>query len=133
MSYTEVVSEVVSAGFADLAQAAEELPHSELSDGRARLSIHGEAGRSLPGVVRLAGTLRTGALLLPRVKVEVVISPWSAGRSEVAVHPLTHVGQIDSLRSSRFFDAARSVLSLVIDRLEQGLPADVPVVAALAA
>lgn len=133
MGYTEVVSQVVPAGFADLAEAADELPGSEVTDGRARLRIHGPAGESLPGMVRMAGTLHTGSLLLPRVKVEVVVTPWSAGRSEVAIHPITHVGGIDSLRANRFFGAARSIVHLVVDRLEAGVRVEAPVVPALAA
>lgn len=133
MSYTEVVSEVVPAGFADLAEAADELPGSEFTGGRARLRIHGPAGGSLPGMVRLAGTLRTGSLLLPRVKVEVVVTPWSAGRSEVAIHPITHVGGVDSLRANCFFEAARSIVPLVVDRLDGGVSLEAPAVPALAA
>jgi hypothetical protein len=133
VSYTAVVSQVAPAGFADLAQAAEELPHGEVTDGPVRLSIRGQAGQSLPGMVRLAGTLRTGSLLLPWARVEVVISPWSAGRSEVAIHPITHLGRIDSLRSGRFFEAARSILPRLIEHLESGLRVEVPAVRALAA
>ena len=133
MSYTAVVSQVAPAGFADLAQAAEELPHGELTDGRVRLSIHGQAGKSLPGMVRLAGTLRTNSLILPWARVEVVISPWSAGRSEVAIHPITHLGRTDSLRSRRFFEAARSILPQLIERLDAELRVEVPAVPALAA
>jgi hypothetical protein len=133
VSYTAVVSQVVPIGFADLAQAAEELTRGEVTDGRVRLSIHGQAGTSLPGMVRLAGTLRTNSLLLPWAKVEVVISPWSAGRSEVAIHPVTPLGQVGSLRSGRFFEAARSILPEVLGRLDAGLPVEAPAVPALAA
>ncbi|HET6963457.1 MAG TPA: hypothetical protein VFH58_01710 [Acidimicrobiales bacterium] len=133
MSYTAVVSQVTPTGFADLAQAAEELPQAEVTDGRVRLSIQGQAGIGLPGMVRLAGSLRTNSLVLPWVRVEVVISPWSAGRSEVAIHPITHLGRIDSLRSGRFFEAARSILPELIERLGAGLRVDVPAAPALAA
>jgi hypothetical protein len=133
VSYTAVVSQVAPAGFADLAQAAEEFPHGEVTDGRVRLSVHGRAGRWLPGMVRLTGTLHTNSLLLPRARVEVVISPWSAGRSEVAIHPITHLGKADSLRSGRFFEAARSILPKLIERLDAELRVEAPPVPALAA
>lgn len=133
MSYTAVVSQIAPAGFADVAEAAEGWPRSEVAEGGVRLSVHGQAGKTLPGMVRLAGTLRTGSLVLPRARVEVVISPWSAGRSEISVHPITRLGRIDSLRSGRFFEAARSILPKLIERLDAELPAQAPAVPALAA
>lgn len=133
MSYTEVVSQVAPLGFADLAGAADELPGQEFTDGRDRLVVHGPVGPGFAGALRFAGTLRTQSPLLPRVKVEVVVSPWSAGRSEVAIHPLTHLGRFDSRRANRFYKAASSVLALVIDRLEARIPQQAPAVAALAA
>jgi hypothetical protein len=124
--YSAVVSQVVPVGFADLAQAADELPGQELTEDRAKLKVNGRVGAGLAGSIRLAGTLRTSALL-PPVKVEVVVSPWSAGRSEVAIHPISNLGQLDSVRSSRFFTAARSILPVMIDRLYTELPVQAPV------
>lgn len=133
MGYSEVVPQVVPVGFADLAEAAEGLPGREFAAGRARLQVHGPVGQPLDGMIRLGGTLRTGSLVLPRVTVEVVISPWSAGRSEVAIHPITHLGPFDSLRANRFFEAAAAVLPGVIDDLGARVPAEAAAVPALAA
>ena len=133
MSYTQVVSQVVPVGFADLAGAADELSGWETAGGPAHLQVHGPARNPVPGVVRLEGTLRTGSMLLPRVKVEIVVSPWSAGRSDVAIHPITHLGRVDSMRANRFFAAARSVLPAVIDHLRAEVPVEAPAVEALAA
>jgi hypothetical protein len=131
--YSAVVSQVVPVGFDDLARAAEKLAGQEITQDRARLQVQGHAGPGLAGAIRLGGTLRTTSPLLPTIKVEVVVSPWSAERSEVAIHPLTKLGQFDSLRSHRFFKAARSVLPAVIDRLYAELPVEVPVTVRLAA
>jgi hypothetical protein len=131
--HSSVVSQVVPVGFADLAQAADFLPGTEVAGDRARLMIHGHAGTGLAGAVRFDATLRTTSLLIPWVKVELVVSPWSAGRSEVAVHPISNLGPLDSMRSNRFYESARSILAPVIDRLSRQLPLEVPVPAELAA
>lgn len=130
--YSAVISDVVPAGFADLAEAAERLPGLEVTEARTRLKVHGRAGTGFAGAIRFSGTLQTAALL-PSIKVEVVVSPWSAGRTEVAIQPMTNLGHLDSLRAARFFKAARSVLPLVIDRLFSELPVEVPAPARLAA
>ncbi|HUJ67603.1 MAG TPA: hypothetical protein VLX59_18805 [Acidimicrobiales bacterium] len=131
--YSAVVSETVEAGFADLAQAAGHLPGQEVKQDRTSLTVHGPLDPGLAGAIRFSGTLRTSSPLLPSVKVEVVVSPWSAGRSEVAIHPLTHLGDLESFRARRFFNAARSILPLVIDRLSAELPVETPVPLGLAA
>lgn len=133
MGYSEVVPQVVRVGFADLAQAAEGLPGCQFAAGRTRLQVHGPVGKALEGMIRLGGTLRTGSVLVPRVTVEVVVSPWSAGRSEVAIHPITPLGPIDSLRARRFFEAAGSVLPALIAHLSAQAPVEAPAVPALAA
>ena len=130
--YSAVVSQVVPVGFADLAQAADKLPGAEITGERARLTVHDHAGTGLAGAIRLSATLRTTPLL-PSMKVELVVSPWSAGRSEVAVHPISSLGPLDSMRSSRFFEAARSVLTAAIDRLHEELPAQIPTAVEMAA
>jgi hypothetical protein len=131
--YSAVVSQVVPVGFTDLAEAADELPGREISEDRVRLRVGRRAGTGLGGATRFAGTLRTGAGLLPPIKVEVVVSAWSVHRSEVAIHPITSLGQLDSLRAQRFYNAAHSILRLVIDRLNAELPVEVPVELQLAA
>jgi len=131
--YSAVVSQVVPVGFADLAQAADKLPGMEMTGGRARLRVHDRVGTGLAGAVRFGGTLRTASPLLPSVKVELVVSPWSAGRSEVAIHPITNLGPLDSMRSNRFFESAPSVLAAAIGRLYEQLPVEVPAAVELAA
>jgi len=121
-----VVSQVVPVGFADLAEAADELPGQELTEDRIQLKVHGLVGTGFPGEIRFGGTLRTIPALIPSMKVEVVVSPWSADRSEVAIHPITNIGELDSLRANRFFKAACSILPAVIDHLKAQLPAEAP-------
>jgi hypothetical protein len=128
-----VVSQVVPVGFADLAHAADELPGQEVLEDRIRLKVHTRVGTGIAGAVRFAGTLRTTAAPLPTVKVEVVVSPWSAGQSEVAIYPVTRLGQYDSFRANRFFEAARSILPAVIERLDAALPVEARATAQLAA
>jgi hypothetical protein len=132
--HSAVVSQVVPVGFAGLAQAAGQLPGQEFSEDRIRLKVHGRAGTGLAGAMRFAGTLRTTSSLLPSMKVEVVVSPWSADRSEVAIHPITNLGSFDSLRANRFFKAADSILPFVIDRLRTEVPVEeAPAILGLAA
>lgn len=111
-----VVSQVVPVGFADLAEAADLLPGAEVSQGRNRLKVEAPLGAGLAGAVRFGGSLRTSALL-PAIKVEVVVSPWSAGHSEVAIHPVTGLRRLDSARAERFYRSALSVLPALIDHL----------------
>jgi hypothetical protein len=131
--YSAVVTQVVPQSFAALAQAANELPGQELTADRVRLKVQDRVGDGLGGAIRYAATLRTASALLPSIKVEVVISPWSADQSEVAIHPMTHLGRSGSLRANRFFEAARTILPTVIDRLNAGLPVEVAVPVGLAA
>ncbi len=121
MVYSPVVSQLVPVGFDDIVDAADELPGQALSEDRIRLKVHGRVGAGVPGAIRYAGTLWTTSAPFPAMKVEVVVSPWSASRSEVAIHPITNLGQFDSLRASRFFKAAYSMLPVVIDRLNAEL------------
>lgn len=130
--YSAVVSDVVPVGFADLSQAAEKLPGEEITDMRARLKVHEGAGSGLAGAIRFSGAIQT-APLLPSIKVEVVVSPWSAGRTEVAIQPVTNLGHLESLRAARFFKAARSILPHLIERLYAELPVEVPAPVQLAA
>jgi hypothetical protein len=131
--YSPVVSEVIPVRFADLAPALDVLHGQELNDGSARLNVDRPVGAGIAGGIRFVGTLRTTSALLPSFKVEVAVSPWSAGRSEVAIHPITDLGHLDSFRANRFYTAARSILPLVIDRLTAGLPAKAPAALKLAA
>ena len=121
-----VVSQVVPVGFADLAEAADLLPGAEVGQGRTRLKVEVPLGAGVAGAVRFGGSLRTSALL-PAVRVEVVVSPWSAGHSEVAIHPVTGLGRLDSGRAERFYRAALSILPALIDRLGSEAPAETTV------
>jgi hypothetical protein len=113
------VSQVADLGFADALDAAERLVGQEIAVGRARLDIRGRLGDGLAGAVWYAGTLRTGSSLIPSVRVDVVISPWSAGRIEVGIRPLSRIGGAESLRANRFFDAAWAVVPSLADQLAQ--------------
>jgi hypothetical protein len=46
---------------------------------------------------------------------------------------MTNLGRSDSRRATRFFEAARSILPAVIDRLNAQLPVDAQVALGLAA
>jgi hypothetical protein len=130
--HSAVVSQVVPVGFDDLVQAIGELPGHELAEDRTRLKLYGRVGTGLAGAIRFAATLQTFALL-PPVKVEVTVSPWSADRSEVAIHPITNLGRLDSLRANRFYKAALAILPVIVDRLNAELSAEAPTPLELAA
>lgn len=122
--HSAFVSQVAPVGFADLAVAFDQLAGTEISAGKARLQIQGRTGSGFAQTVYYRGVLRTGSRLVPSVKVEIVVSPWSASRSEIGLRPLTHLGHFDSLRSNRFYQAARTVLSAVFDRVLTHVPED---------
>ena len=113
------VSQVADLGFADAVDAADRMVGQEITVGRTRLNISARLGDGLAGAVWYAGTLRTGSSLIPSVRVDVVISPWSAGRTEVGIRPLSRIGRAESLRAQRFFDAAWSVVPVLADELAQ--------------
>ena len=129
---SSVVPQVVPVGFADLAQAADRLPGTAVAAGDTRLEVGGRSGAGFADAVRYRATLRTSALL-PSLKVEVVVSPWSAGKSEVAIQPVTNLRRLDSLRAKRFFKAALSILPVLVEHLLAGAPAEAPAVLELAA
>ena len=131
--HSAFVSQVEPLGFADLADAVDELPGQAIAAGRARLNIRERSGSGLAGAVCYRGTLRTGSVLVPSVKVEVVVSPWSAGKSEVGIRPLANLGHTDSFRANRFYSAARSVLPALVDELRARLPEESDSAMALAA
>ena len=119
------VSQVAPLGFADAIDAAERLVGREIRAGKARLEINARLGDGLAGAVWYSGLLRTGSGVIPAVRVDVVISPWSAGRVEVGLRPLTRIGRSESLRARRFFDAAWAVVPELSDEL--GRVAETPV------
>ncbi|HET6963652.1 MAG TPA: hypothetical protein VFH58_02700 [Acidimicrobiales bacterium] len=127
------VSQVVPLGFADAADSADRLTGSEIAAGRARLQFKQRIGDGLAGAVWYEGVLRTGHRLLPSVHVDIVVSPWSAGRTEIGLRPLSRIGRPESLRAGRFFDAAWAVLPRLLEQLALGRPAETPVTTGLVA
>jgi hypothetical protein len=120
------VSQVAPLGFADAAEAADGLTDRTVTAGPVRLELEERTGQGLAGAVWYGGVLHTGSRLIPTVKVDVVVSPWSAGRSEIGIRPLSRLGRLDSARADRFYRAAWAVLPELVDRLGVTQPA-VPV------
>ena len=118
------VSQVEPTEFGRLLEAFDALAGQEVASGRARLQIAERSGTGFAGAVCYGGTLRTGSPLVPSVKVEIVVSPWSSARSEIGIRPLTNLGRFDSLRSNRFYSAARAVLQTLFDKLVSDLPVE---------
>lgn len=123
------VSQVVSVGFADAMDAADSLVGSEITAGRARLQIGERIGDGLAGAAWYEGVLHTGAALLPTVRVDVVVGPWSASRSEIGIRPLSRLGRPDSLRAARFFAGAWSIIPQLSEALATFRPAKAPAAA----
>ena len=121
------VSHVAPLGFADAADAADRLAGQEITVGRARLQVKERIGAGLGGAVWYEGVLRTGSALLPSTKVDIVVSPWSAGRTEIGIRPLGRIGGPESLRAGRFFDAAWAVLPGLTEALAAERTVDSPV------
>lgn len=111
------VSHVVPVGFADAVEVADGLAGEEIRAGKARLQVGARIGDGLAGAVWYSGVLRTGSSLVPPVKVDLVVSPWSAGRTEIGVRPLSRIGRPESYRAGRFFDAAWALLPRLMERL----------------
>ena len=127
------VSQVAHLGFADAVDAADRLVGQEITAGRSRLHINARLGDGLAGAVWYSGTLRTGSNLIPSVRVDVVVSPWSAGRTEIGIRPLSRIGRPESLRANRFFDAAWSVVPALADELARVAETPVSLVLQVAA
>ena len=125
---TTFVSQVARIGFADALERADSLVGQELSNGHARLTIGSRIGDGLAGAVWYSGVLRTGSPLLPTVRVDVVITPWSAGRVEVGLRPLGRLGAANSIRSGRFFSAAWRIMPSLISALGAQAVSERPVV-----
>jgi hypothetical protein len=119
--YSNFVSCRVEVGFADAAEAMERLAGGPVAAGRARLVVKRASGG--PGDrVSLAAVLHTRRALVPRMAVEVVLSPWSAGRTEIGIRPLGRLGSPGSVRSRRFLAAAWAVLPELATAVESGRP-----------
>lgn len=122
--HSAFVSQVEPIEFDVLSGAFAELAGQEVAAGRATLHIGAPTGTGFAGTVYYGGTLRTGSFLVPSVRVEIVVSPWSSSRSEIGIRPLSGLGSFDSLRSNRFYNAARSVLRVAFDQLRGDLSKD---------
>lgn len=123
---TTFVSQVANLPFADTIDAVEALEGRQLGSGAVRLTIGPRIGEGLAGAVWYSGVLRTGSPLVPSVRVDVVVSPWSAGRVEIGIRPLGRLGTAHSLRSGRFFNAAWAVMPALLDELRTAVPAAQP-------
>jgi hypothetical protein len=115
--HSAFVSQVAPMVFADALDSFSDVIGAEVVAGKSRLRVSGPIGTGFADARYFAGTLRTGSALIPSVKVEIVVSPWSAGRTEIGVRPLSSLGHLDSLRSNRFYRAAREVLAALLDRI----------------
>ncbi|HWE54213.1 MAG TPA: hypothetical protein VG435_01800 [Acidimicrobiales bacterium] len=104
------VGHTAQVGFADAVDAADRLIGTEISVGSARLLVKERIGEGLAGAAWYSGVLRTGSKLVPSVRVDVVVSPWSSGRVEIGIRPLGRLGGVESLRAGRFFHAAWALL-----------------------
>jgi hypothetical protein len=126
---TNFVSQVARLGFVDALDRADALAGKEVSNGTVRLSVGERLGDGLAGAVWYSGVLRTGSPLLPTVRVDLVVTPWSAGRVEIGLRPLGRLGGLSSLRSNRFFNAAWTVMPSLISALGASTVASRPAAA----
>jgi hypothetical protein len=125
---TTFVSQVARLGFADALEQADSLIGHEVSNGSARLTIGERIGDGLAGAVWYSGVLRTGSPLLPSVRVDVVVTPWSAGRLEIGLRPLSRLGSASSVRANRFFSAAWRIMPSLVSALGASTVAERPAV-----
>ncbi|MDE3204850.1 MAG: hypothetical protein KGQ66_11605 [Acidobacteriota bacterium] len=122
---TSFVSETIALGFADAAEAVEGLSGGRITVGRARLEVGRRGGDGLAGALWLSGVLHTGSVWMRPVPVDIVVSPWSSGRTEIGLRPLGRIGGPSSLRAERFYEAAGQVLTELVTQLKT--PASAPV------
>jgi hypothetical protein len=121
------VSHIAPVGFADAVDAADRLAGTEIAVGDARLEVKERIGSGLAGAVWYEGVVKTGSAFFPTVRVDIVVSPWSAGRTEIGLRPLSRIGRPDSFRANRFFDAAWGVLPRLAAAVTAGRTAEAPV------
>ena len=121
------VSHVAPVGFADAVDSADRLSGSVVTAGHGRLEIHQRIGNGFAGSVWYEGVLKTGSAWFPTVRVDIVVSPWSAGRTEIGLRPLSRIGRPDSLRASRFFDAAWAILPALSEAVAAPQATEAPV------
>jgi len=119
------VSQVTEVGFADASEGIEHLQGQTVVSGRARLEIGERVGDGLAGGSSYAGVLHTGSGLTRTVPVDIVVTPWSPGWTEIGLRPLGRIGGIESGRARRFYGAADAALSELVDRLVSSAAAPV--------
>lgn len=127
------VSNVAEVGYADAVEAMETRVGHEVVVGGVRLHLQVQTVDSVSGMTWMSGVLHTGSALSRPVKVDVVLSPWSAHRTEVGIRPISRTGAPDSLRTRRFLDAAWAVLPELTARVSEGRAVDAPLLATAAA
>jgi hypothetical protein len=101
----------------DAVRDLETLAGHEITAGSARLAIGQRVGNGDDafGYVGFEGHLHTGSALVPALKVEIVVTPWSSTRTEIGVRPL---GRLGRLRTDRFLRAAWPVVEALIAELQ---------------
>jgi hypothetical protein len=72
------------------------------------------------GARRFSGSLHFAGPLVRNFEVEVMVSPWSADQSEIAIRPVSHPGHPESRRAKRFLQAAWSVLPELTSTIAEG-------------
>ena len=127
------VSSTIDLGYADAAEAIEKLVGQEISTGSTRLVIEDQLAGDVGGATWFAGVLRSSSPLARPIRVDVVVSPWSAHRTEIGIRPLARLGHLDSLRTRRFVASAWDVLPQLTGRLDRPVVAERELVTAQAA
>jgi len=123
---SEFVSQVVEVGFADAADQIDRLSGQTLAAGPARLEIGARLGHGLAGAIWYEGVLDTGSRWARKITVDVMVTPWSAGRTEIGLRPLGRLGDAEGARARRYYTAAVPV----VEQLAAGLtpaPVETPV------
>jgi hypothetical protein len=119
--HSAFVAKTAEFDYPDAVAALENLVGREIWSGSARLTIGERGADGLAGAASFSGRLRTGSLLFPSLRVDVVVSPWSATRVEFGIRPLGRVGRLGSFRLGRFSGAAWPMVEALIDRVGESL------------
>jgi hypothetical protein len=104
--------------FRDAVGGLEALSGQEITAGSARLTIgeRVDGTENAFGSVGFTGRLHTGSALLPAITVDIVVTPWSATRTEIGVRPLGRPGW---LRTERFLRAAWPIVEALTAELQR--------------
>jgi hypothetical protein len=115
--YTLCVSQTAGVGFTDAAANAQDLAGRDFVAGPYRLHVSERLADGFDDARRFSGSLHFDGPLVRHLEVEVMVSPWSADQSEIAIRPVSHLGHPESHRTKRFLQAAWSVLPEVINEI----------------